>query len=276
MWYYAKDQKKIGPISDAAVADLLKRGKIDKHTKVWSPSQKTWCVLEQSSIYGRLRKGRTSQHLLLLNKSTYIFRAMLVVLAVCLGYRIFFLYEALNTYETFINLDSETEILKISLICAENTLLNRLISFIIFLLSIVTAFAGFKWMKIVANTAGTISKNYPYSVAAATWIFFIPILNIIVPYKVVLDTIIASLRKKGFKIWYFTLVFIWGIFWFLSIVLFFSSNYLIPEKCMPDEIQSFYFAKILVSLIYVSAVIMTIILISFIYNLQKRYFTLRG
>ena len=64
MWYYSKDGKeKRGPISDAAVAVFYKRGEINRATQMWSPSQKQWKPLAETSIYKKIKTGRTSQHL---------------------------------------------------------------------------------------------------------------------------------------------------------------------------------------------------------------------
>ena len=58
MWYYVKDGRKVGPISDAAMMGLVSSGKVGRQTKVWTPHQKDWCAFEQSSLFLRMSSGQ--------------------------------------------------------------------------------------------------------------------------------------------------------------------------------------------------------------------------
>lgn len=271
MWYYVKDSQRVGPLSDAAMAGLVSSGKIDKKTKVWTPHQKGWCPLEQSFLYRSLSTERGSRHLAQLDKITHLFRAMLVVLVVCLGYQIFFLSETLGSYFDFLGVDDAVGKLEVSLVCAENAMLNSLVSLFIFGLFAATAVCGFNWMKSAMTVSKLISKRFPYSVTAATWSFFIPILNLIVPYGVVMHTLASSMKGRRFGVWHFTLVFMWGLFWSASLVLLFASVFLIPSKCPSELIVPFYYAKILVAAVYVVTALLTLAIASVVYAYQRRY-----
>lgn len=271
MWYYVKDGQKVGPISDAAMMGLVSSGKVGGQTKVWTPHQKDWCAFEQSSLCRRMSSVRSSRHLVQLDKITHVFRALMVVLVVCLGYQIFFQNETLDSYSGFLNVSDAADRLEVSLVCAENAMLNRLISLIIFGLFAATAVCGFKWMKSAATVSKLISKRFPYSVAMATWSFFIPILNLIVPYGIVMHMLASSMKGRRFGVWHFTLVFMWGVFWFASLVFLFASTYLIPSKCPSELIVPFYHAKIFVSSVYVIAVLITLAIVSAIYSYQRNY-----
>lgn len=271
MWYYVKDSQKVGPVSDAAMMALVSSGKIGKKTKVWTPHQKDWCDFEQSSLCRRMSSARSCRHLVQLDKITYVFRSLMVVLVVCLGYQIFFQTETLESYSGFLNVSDAAGRLEVSLVCAENAMLNRLISLIIFGLFVTTAVCGFKWMKSAATVSKLVSKRFPYSVAMATWSFFIPILNLIVPYGVVMHTLASSMKGRRFGVWHFTLVFMWGVFWFVSLVFLFASIFLIPSKCPSELIAPFYHAKIFVSSVYAVAVLITLAIVSAIYSYQRNY-----
>ena len=271
MWYYVKDGRKVGPISDAAMVGLVSSGKVGRQTKVWTPHQKDWCAFEQSSLFLRMSSVRSSRHLVQLDKITHVFRALMVVLVVCLGYQIFFQNETLDSYSSFLTVSNAVDRLEVSLLCAENAMLNRLISLIIFGLFVATAVCGFKWMKSAATVSKLISKRFPYSVAMATWSFFIPILNLIVPYGIVMHTFASSMKGRRFGVWHFTLVFMWGVFWFASLAFLFASTYLIPSKCPSELIVPFYHAKIFVSSVYAIAVLITLAIVSAIYSYQRNY-----
>ncbi len=270
MWYYSKNNKQIGPISDATLLNLFSSGKIGKRTQVWSPTQKKWLPLEESAIGKNYLKKRTNQHLLQLDKLTYIFRSLVFVLTFCFGYKIFFLFETLDAYSAYIAIDSPTEKLQIALICAENALLDKLISFILFVIFVFSAYFGYKWLNAVSSISGMLSKDYAHSSISVVCSFFVPIFNMIAPYKIISDIMEAALGEKNFKVYHFSIIFIWGIFWLSSIFTYFAETCLIPEKCMPDQIVPFYFAKIFATAVYMATAFMTLILASSIYSMQSR------
>jgi len=272
MWYYSKDGKsKTGPVSDAAVAVLYKRGEITKSTKVWSPSMKDWTTLEKSKIYGQIIRGRTNRHLIELENATRLFRAFLVSLVVCLAFGIYFYFENIPMYLTYLDTADTLDKVDLGIKLSENAMLKKLISLIIFAMFAATTYCGLKWVHVAVVNAKLFTKRFTYSSHFSAASFIIPIINMIIPFQVMSEILRSSLKavKSQPKASQVVLAITWEIFWVASMLMFVISFFILPSSCPPDFFLSMYYAKVFIFSTYVVAAVLTIIYVSSIYRLQK-------
>ena len=273
MWYYSKDKKQIGPISDVAVANLFSSGEINKDTAVWTPGLKKWVRLEDSEIYVSISSQKQSKYLISLTNTTYLFRAMLISLFVFLLYWFSFLSDALKTYKEYISIENPLGELDLKITCIENGILNNIFGNFLILFFLATAYVGYRWVWIVCNNSRAFSKKYNYNPTSAALSFVVPILNLLAPYAIAWKTLEAAsnVQRREIKMADVAITFVWGFFWLAAVILFFASAYMIPRKCMPEMIEPFYFTRMYISVVFMAAVLMTIILASRVFSLQKRY-----
>ena len=272
MWYYSKDGKeKRGPISDAAVAVFYKRGEINRATQMWSPSQKQWKPLAETSIYKKIKKGRTSQHLLELQKNTRLLRSFLVSLLLCIAGTVYFRYNNILEFLNYLSLEGSVDKVDMAITSTENALMQNLISFILLVLFAFVSFYIFKWAKSVIVNAKLLSKRFSYNINFAALSFIIPIVNIFIPHKVLSESFRATLMalKKRVRVRYILLLFTWQIFWAISGMMMIIAL-ILPTNCTIDLFMPLFIVRILFNLTYITTIILTLMVVTILYRMQSK------
>ncbi len=273
MWYYSTDGKeKVGPISDPAISVLLKRGKITKTTKVWSPHQKEWLPLCESDIYKKIKSKKQSSHLVTLERLSRVFRAFLVSFFACMLFFILFYFESIHSYREFLQngelLDNATKVIQ----SHETAQTKRLISIILILMFAVSLFFGYKWVKIVVTNAKILKRRITYSPTFSAWCFVLPFVNLIIPKQVISEVMVVSLMATNSerKIPYMVLVRTWYVFWCMSNIMFVVSAIITPKNCEPDQFIPIYTAKILFLSTYAITIFLSLMIVTVIFGLQYK------
>lgn len=272
MWYYEKDGTKCGPVSSGAIRRLFAERTIDANTNVWSPEQKVWLRYADSALS---KNPENKNRIFELKKYTYPLRALLASLAACLGLKTFFLFQALGVYKIYVAAKTPVEKLETSIQSAEIGRFESLSTLAVFALLCASAFAGFKWLGIVAKYARRMSPSYEFS-EAANWLFFVPLVNLLAPQKIAGALVRASQDKRHTGVWDFCVLSLWKFFWPAALVLLATANYLIPSRCAPFEIEPYIYARILVQSVYIAAILLTIGVVSSVFRLQCAYFRRRA
>jgi hypothetical protein len=60
-WYYVEGGKQVGPVSEAELADLLRRGRISANTLVWAKEMSDWTRVSDVPDFESLVQGVTPQ-----------------------------------------------------------------------------------------------------------------------------------------------------------------------------------------------------------------------
>ncbi len=273
MWYYSKDGKeKTGPIADPAMSVLISRGEITKDTKVWSPKQKEWCPLWQSEIYKKTKQKKKSEHLLQLERYTYIFRAFLISFFVCMLFSISFYYDSVCVYREYLDNGDVLDKASKTIQAYEISQTKRLISLILLVMLAVTAYFGYRWVKTVVINAKMLKRRISYTPTFSAWSFALPFVNLIIPKQVVTEVLVISLSylKSARKIPYIVLGFTWYVFWCSSNIMLITSLIITPTNCEPDQFMPIYLAKILFLSTYAVTIFLTMTIVSVIFSLQKK------
>lgn len=273
MWYYSKDGKeKKGPISDAAVAIFYKRGQINKSTQMWSPEQKQWKPFNETSIYNKIRKGRTSQHLLELQKNTKLLRSFLTSLLVCLVASVYFKYDNILEFLNFLALDGVIDKVEMMIKSTENALTQKLISFILLVLFVFSSYYLFRWVKSSVINAKLFAKRFSFHTNFAAMSLLIPVLNIFIPQKVLSEAYRATLKslRKRVRVRYILLLFTWQIFWAISAFMLAISLFILPQSCPMDFFMPLFMIRILFNLTYIVTIALTLCVVTILYNMQSK------
>ena len=273
MWYYSKDGKeKKGPISDAAVAVFYKRHEIDRNTQMWSPSQKKWMPLSETPIYRKIRKGRTSRHLLELQQNTRLLRSLLTSLFLCLLATIYFRYNNIVEFINFINSGGIVDKVDMAIKATENALTHKLISSVLLVMFVVSAFLLFKWVKSIVVNAKLFAKRFSFAPNFAAISFIVPFLNIFIPHKILSESFRATLQslKKRVRVRYILLLLTWQVFWTASFLMLLISLFILPTSCPIDLFMPMFIIRIFFNITYCLTILMTLIVITIIYNLQRK------
>ena len=196
MWYYIREKKKVGPISDAAVASLFSDGKISESTYVWAPHMPQWIQLKDASIYRSITKAPENTLLRDFKFYTSLLRATLIVWILFLGVKSYYLFEALEFFKdiwgdrnALSNISSRVEL---STIQSMLTFVN-LFTWVVLILATI---ATMKWMYSVAEMSRISDSEFKYSPYTSAFSFIIPIFNLILPCRIVWSALKSPQRKK--------------------------------------------------------------------------------
>lgn len=273
MWYYSRDGKeKQGPISDAAVAVYYRRRQIDRNTQMWSPKQKKWLPLEQTSIYKKIRKGRTSQHFVDLQYNTRFLRAFLTSLLICVFATIYYRYNNIIEYINFIDNGSVMDKVDMMIKSTENALTQKLISAVLLILFVFSAYFLFKWVKCSVSNAKLFVKRFSFPPNFSALSFIIPFLNIFIPHKILSETFRSTLKslKMRVKVRYILLLLTWQIYWSISFFMLVIAQFILPTTGQTDLFMPLFVIRIFFNITYAITIILTLMLITILYNLQRK------
>ena len=273
MWYYSRDGKeKQGPISDAAVAVYYKRRQIDRTTQMWSPKQKKWLPLEQTSIYKKIRKGRTSQHFVDLQNNTRFLRAFLTSLLICICATIYYRYNNILEYINFIDNGSVMDKVDMMIKSTENALTEKLISTVLLILFIFSTYFLYKWVKSSVLNAKLFVKRFSFTPNFSALSFVIPFLNIFIPHKILSETFRSTLKslKKRVRVRYILLLLTWQIYWSMSFFMLVIAQFILPTTGQTDLFMPLFVIRILFNITYAITIILTLMVITILYNLQRK------
>ncbi len=273
MWYYIREKKKVGPISDAAVASLFSDGKISESTYVWAPHMPQWIQLKDASIYRSITKAPENTLLRDFKFYTSLLRATLIVWILFLGVKSYYLFEALEFFKdiwgdrnALSNISSRVEL---STIQSMLTFVN-LFTWVVLILATI---ATMKWMYSVAEMSRISDSEFKYSPYTSAFSFIIPIFNLILPCRIVWSALKSAINAAKEKISAFDLALFatWWICWAITATVFLTEK--ITRSNGLENIQvSIYFSMYVIFTIITTSVLW-LALVSRISNLYRRIYS---
>ena len=94
MWFYAKDDRQIGPVSEDIIVELIRKGEITRETKVWRDGFQDWKKLEDTELSKYLVEApkapsyisnksmdNPKENIVVTNKSSGNLKTLLIVMA---------------------------------------------------------------------------------------------------------------------------------------------------------------------------------------------------
>ncbi|WP_461876321.1 DUF4339 domain-containing protein, partial [Hydrogenobaculum sp.] len=90
MWFYAKDDRQIGPVSEDIIVELIRNGEITRETKVWRDGFQDWKKLEDTELVKYLVEApkapsyisnKSIDNTNVTNKSSENLKTLLIVMA---------------------------------------------------------------------------------------------------------------------------------------------------------------------------------------------------
>ena len=273
MWYYVKEGKKVGPISDFDVHRYYKAGLIDDATRVWTKGQKIWMPLKESPLRFRISSRKFSESCRRMDMATTFFRPMLLVFAMANLCVVGFNFILLWHIEKIIGAGFSSAIQKnISAAVLHNT--DTLISALLVILFLAVLRTGYKWIYAVAINARLMRRSLNLSASFAAWSFFIPFVNLIAPFKAMKDIYSASVSENGRSLnpMGYALLTIW---WFLTLfagVVVFLNRYMTAN--MPgDVVKMKIYLSCYASASVAAACVIWIALVSIVAARQRKFFS---
>lgn len=273
MWYYIREKEKVGPLSDVAIASLFSEGKISESTYVWAPQMPKWVRLKDASIYRSITKAPENTSLKDFKFYTYLLRAMLFVWILFLGIKSYYLFEALaffrNIWEGNYAITNIQAKLELSTIQSMLTFLNLFTCFVL----ILSIAATMRWMYSAAELSSLCDSEFKYTPRAAAFSFIIPIFNLVLPCRIVWNTLKSSLKALGkrFSAFDIAVFFSWCICWVLTVILFTTEKFTRTNGL--ENIQvSIYFSIYLLAMMAVTS-ILWLVLVTKISNLSRKFYS---
>ncbi len=264
MWYYIKENKqKEGPISDPAIAMLLKEGKIKPSTMVWSQHLKKWTEFKKTDYYSHLIGKKKNYELENFKLRTYLLRALAVVMNVLLVYIAYMINQTAVSRENVIQNPLTIEEIKNFIFYRENVHILDILSSMQFLLYIAIFLALAFWIAGVIKVSKRKTSAITMSKSMASIGVLVPIANIV---------LVPSILKKIYRTLEFvikrrlnivSLIFLktWMYLWFLTWIGYVLDSW---YKTSSSIYQSIYYFKMYLCGTQVLTIIMSIILVSII------------
>ena len=275
MWYYIKEKKKVGPLSDAAIASLFSDGKISESTYVWTPQMPQWVKLKDSSIYRTITTVPESPILRDFKFYTYILRATLVVWILFLGLKLYYFFEALdffrNIWEGRYLLTDIKSKLELSTIQSMFTFLNIFTWIVLFMV----AAATMKWMYSTAEVSKTLDGEFKYSPYTSALAFIIPVFNLILPCRIIWNALISAIKASKRKLCAFDVALFasWWICWIITFVIFLVEKF--TKTNGMENIQVSIYLSIYVLAMMVVTAVLWLMIVTRISNLQRKFYSAR-
>ncbi len=242
MWYYVKDNRqKQGPISDPALAELLKDGEISPSTLVWTQHMKEWTPLKNTAFYFKLKTKRIDPNFLKFKWRTYFLRSTLVAIIAVNLMRI--RYYVLTMEEFPYGLDSLPEKLRLDLILrySENVSIISLLDAIVFGMVCAAIFLGALWIASAVIMTKKLTSQYTVSSKMAFLGCIVPVANIVLIPVITkqvyrfCERAVRHIRNIGSRIFIRTWNFLWFASW-IALVFYLSVP---PTPEIAEQIYQF-------------------------------------
>ena len=219
MWYYVKDNRqKQGPISDPALAELLRDGEISPSTLVWTQHMKEWTPLKKTAFYFKLKAKRIDPKFVKFKWRTYFLRSTIAAIIVVNLLRI---HQYLLTMAEFpYGLDSQPEKQRLDMILrySENVSIISLLDTIVFGMTCAAIFLGALWIASAVRMTKKLTSQYTVSSKMAFLGCIFPVANIVLIPVITkqvyrfCERAVRHIRNIGSRIFIRT----WNFLWFAS------------------------------------------------------------
>ena len=273
MWYYIKDKKKIGPISDALFNLYLEKNTIQKDTLTWKSGTKDWVPAEKSPLFHNYAKEEVLTWISGLKSATRKLRASFIVLFLLIGANSYLALQKIIHITTFMDEDHlnnvEIEISHRSL--NSDDLILSIIS-LLFLIYVLKSL--YDWTLTICKNATHNDRQFKINRTFSAMSWFIPFLNLIIPCKVVGSVLFTSRKSllQKVKARDIALVFCWWFFVILSFIMIMIYYIVLKSFDTGNLAISVLNFEICTNCIIQTTILLWILIISVIYNLQYRFF----
>lgn len=268
MWYYVKDNRKVGPIADVALKSLYGTGKISRRTRVWTMGMSDWQELENTSFFERIT-NRVSYAVLDFEFRTRLFRAFLLSYTILTLSFIFLDYKRLNYFD-FMSLDSSS-VAVLKCVGVEYHKISMITGFVIFAIFLMLLKTAFDWIFRVVKDTSIWRKDFIVSPTYAAWSIFIPVINLIQPFQILKRVYkyskIASGRK--YTIYDKAFLLLWCFFTLFAVLIFVLENVLFTSQVTLETVSGIFLFKMYFSLMMAIALSFWIVFVSRVSKYQK-------
>ena len=276
MWYYVKNQKKIGPISDSALSKLFFDGDIDASTSVWSDNLKKshWVKFSSTHFYAKITSTKEDPILLELIRWLRFLRAGLISFISLILLKFFYTWQSYGHFLYILQTPPDDLTMSDKLATSENYLTLMLISNMQIAMAVVILYFLYKWMYNAVCCTRTLNSFLRYTPNWAAWSTVIPFVNLFIPCKILWKMLKAlSLAGKApMRAFDMTAIILTEIFWILLNVIFLIRNYGYARTGTLDQVSGLHIFSTYNSCISLITVILLIIVVSRISHLQKLAF----
>ena len=270
MWYYVKDNKRKGPVSKSALSVLYQNGEIDKDTLVWRSGQKTWEPLANTSVRSILLKSSVRDNMYHMQRPTVYFRVCIFAVMALLGIKIYLSADYINLLLSIISDTPPTDI-QAEIAYSELNSLNRILKLIAILSVLPLLRIGYKWIRTASVNALAVDKSFMYASPISAYGFLLPIINLVLPLKVMVAIVESTLKAHGKRIGSFDLciISVWYAISLMALLAFLIYILLSATRDSEDGLFAFELFSVCTCALGIFAGLMWIILISRIEMLQN-------
>lgn len=226
MWYYFSDNKRVGPVADAAMMVLYSRGALSKDSPVLRRGTKKWQKFGDTKLFKKMN-AKSADRIDALKSKTMLFRAFLVSFCALLVGTILIEYKRAGYFESVLDRGG-AESAFLECVGREYWMTSMAFSAVLFVMFLFVArFAGGWIIEVVSNTR-SLDKGCRLSPVFTAFSFLIPVVNLYSPFVALGSVYRTSKRISGrhFTAVDANLLFLW---WFFSI---FAAVMFILEKTM--------------------------------------------
>ncbi len=273
MWYYKSGLIKKGPISDSALAGLYGARTVRSDSLVSQTGNgNDWQEFSKTAFYKKIR-GNNTYYLDRLTLRTKVFRAILCAYAIIIFSTCIIDYkrlEYLNQILSRVDINLTQQRIMAAQFSAYSNLSRAMMLLMFFLLSYVLM----KWIKNIATNTRLFDKAFISSPAFAGWSVYIPILNLIHPAHIISMSYKLSKNagESSYNVYDFTLVFLWYVFNYFSLIVFVLNNAFFKVSQSLDNAKAIIMFGIFETSVITFTCVLWIILVTRIYRIQRRNF----
>lgn len=227
MWYYVSDNKRVGPVADAAMRALYSSGSLTKESQVWRCGTKNWQKFGDTKLFKKIN-AKPADRMDALKSKTMLFRAFLVSFCALLVGTILIECKRAEYFESVLAAEGVAESAFLACVGREYWMTSMAFSAVLFVMFLFVArFAG-GWIIEVVSNARSIDKGCRLPPVFTAFSFLIPVVNLYYPFVALGSVYRTSKRISGrhFTAVDANLLFLW---WFFSI---FAAVMFILEKTM--------------------------------------------
>lgn len=272
MWYYVKDNRKVGPVADVTLKSLYSSGALSRRTRVWTAGMKDWQEFESTNFFTKITQ-KVSYEFLDFELRTKLFRAVLFAYAILTLSFIYLNIKRLNYFDAFVSSTSNSsEVMKcIGIEYHKISSFTGLILFIIFLLLLKVAF---DWIFRAVRNTSSWRKDFIISPTYAAWSIFIPVINLVQPFKILKMVYKYSKVAAGKKYTLYdsTYILLWWFFSLFALLIFILNNFLFTSAVTMDVISGILFFRIYYCVVLAIALFFWISFVSRVFKYQKKAF----
>ena len=268
MWYYAKEDRKVGPVAEVALRALYSSGDITRETLVWSRGMEQWKPLRDTALLSKFTK-KVSHDLWDFKLKTKFFRALLTAYALLTLSFVFLNYKRMNYFDAVVfSDDSSSKILEcVGIEYHKISAFTSIVLFVVFLILLKTAF---NWIYLAARNTSLWRKDFIVSPTYVAWSIFIPVINFVQPFKflkyIYKHAKIASGRR--YTIYDSTYILLWWFFSLFSLFVFILNSFLFPAEVTPEIVSGILIFRMYYCAVLVFTLLFWISLVSRIFRYQ--------